>query len=114
MAIFTSSQFQAVAQSGIDTKSFTAAVKEVRNQSKQASTISVFLSHGHADKVLVEQAVFFLIVLISRCMFIRTVETMTKNAGETGQNIKNKITTNNKFIFLASNAGSSQSGATGK
>lgn len=105
MSIFTTSQFATVAQSRIGSKSFKSIVAEVRNLARASNQITVFLSHSHTDKSLVEQGVAFLRGFNIDVYVDWMDETMSeKPNGITAQKIKSKIVSNDKFFLLATNA----------
>lgn len=106
MAIFTRSQFRDVAQSKTSVyKNLRAFVNEARVQTKSTATTSVFLSHSHTDKDLIEEAVTFFKSQNINVYVDWMDETMPeKTNGLTASKIKSKILNNDKFIFLATNA----------
>jgi hypothetical protein len=105
MPIFTSSQFANIAQSRAGSKGIRTIVKEARNFLKTSATTSVFLSHAHTDKDVVEQAVSFFRGFNISVYVDWLDETMSdKPTGVTALKIKSKILSNDKFIFLATNA----------
>jgi hypothetical protein len=105
MAIFTYDQFTNITKSKLGTKSFKGIVQEARNYSKASNDISIFLSHSHKDKELVEQAITFLKSMRISVYIDWMDETMSdKPNGITASRIKSKIITNDKFILLATNA----------
>ena len=59
MAIFTRSQFATIAQSKAGTKGLKGFVNESKLFSRTSQSTSIFLSHSHTDKDVVEQAVTF-------------------------------------------------------
>jgi hypothetical protein len=60
MAIFTKQQFESIARIKAGNKGLNAVLNENRYYSKSTSATSVFLSHSHTDRSIVEQAkVFF-------------------------------------------------------
>jgi hypothetical protein len=105
MAFFTLNQFEAIAQTGsFKYKSRDTILMESRNQTKTIDTISVFLSHSHTDKDLIDDAVAFLKKLNVNIYVDWLDETMPeKTSGETAQKIKNKIILSDKFLLLATN-----------
>lgn len=105
MALFTITQFANIALSRAGTKSFRTIVNETKLYSKSPTDPSVFLSHAHTDKSIVEQAVAFLRTLNTNAYVDWMDETMSeKPDGITGQKIKAKILSNDKFILLATDA----------
>jgi hypothetical protein len=105
MAILTRAQFASLAQSKSGTRGLKGVVNESRMFSKTASTTSIFLSHSHYDKDVVEQAKIFLENLGISIYVDWADETMPERTnGTTAQKIKNQIiSTNDKFILLATN-----------
>ena len=105
MALFTTSQFAAITQTNAGAKSYKSIVNEARLFSKTSAETSVFLSHSHVDKTIVEQAVTFLRTLNAEAYVDWMDETMSERPdGVTGQKIKAKILANDKFILLATEA----------
>lgn len=105
MAFFTTTQFANIAQSRAGTKGFKAIVNEAKLYTKSNTDPSVFLSHSHTDKSIVEQAVAFLRTLNVNAYVDWMDETMgEKPDGITGQKIKSKILSNDKFLLLATDA----------
>lgn len=101
MAIFTRSEFSAVAQS----KAGYRGLSETRMFSKSTATTSIFLSHSHLDKDVVKQAKSFFENLGISIYVDWADETMPeKPNGLTAQKIKKQIiTVNDKFVLLATN-----------
>ncbi len=85
-------------------KRFMDVLSEARCATRSSYTYSIFLSHSHHDADLVQK-----IVVILRSLGIRVYvdwldDSMPKiTCGETANRIKQKITENHKFIFLATN-----------
>jgi len=105
MALFTRSQFTNIVQVRLGTKSLRSVVNEAKLVSKTDTEVTIFLSHSHTDKDLVEQAVAFLRLFNIKVYVDWMDETMSeKPNGETGMKIKSKILSNDKFIFLATDA----------
>ncbi len=105
MAIFTRSQFATIAQSKAGTKGLKGFVNESKLFSRTSQSTSIFLSHSHTDKDVVEQAVTFFRTLGINIYVDWADETMPeKPNGETAQKIKGQIVTNDKFILLATNS----------
>jgi hypothetical protein len=104
MALFTKSQFAAVAQTRFGARNLKFAINEARLFSQSSAETSVFLSHAHAEKELIEQTVAFLQSFNAKVYVDWMDESMSsKPNGLTGQKIKSKIISNDKFIFIASN-----------
>jgi hypothetical protein len=59
MAILTRGQFAAIAQSKAGIRGLRGIVNESRMFSKSDSATSIFLSHSHHDKDVIEQAKIF-------------------------------------------------------
>lgn len=105
MAIFTKQQFENVARIKAGFRGLSASLNEQRMFSKSASTTSVFLSHSHHDKAIVEQAKVFFENLGMRIYVDWADETMPERTnGTTATRIKNQIISgNDKFVLLATN-----------
>jgi hypothetical protein len=102
MAFFTASQFESFTQTKLGNKSFAGILNEARLFSKANAETSVFLSHSHMDKAIVGQTVTFLRTLNINAYVDWMDETMSeKPDGLTGERIKSKILSNDKFILLA-------------
>lgn len=106
MAIFTKAQFQTIAQSKTTSiKNFKNFVNEARSFSKTSASTSIFLSHSHNDKLLIEQAVTFFRTLNISVYVDWMDETMPeKTNGVTASKIKSKILNNDRFILLATDS----------
>lgn len=105
MTIITRSQFFAIAQNKAGTEGLKGFVNEQRTFSKSISTTSIFLSHSHYDKDVVEQAKIFFENLGINIYVDWADETMPENTDIiTAQKIKNQIITlNDKFVLLGTN-----------
>lgn len=105
MAIITRSEFAATARNKAGYSGLRGVVNQSRAYSKTTSTTSVFLSHSHNDKDVVEQAKFFFENLGISIYVDWADETMPERPnGTTAQKIKNQIITqNDKFVLLATN-----------
>ena len=104
MAIFTKNQFESIANTKAGYKSKTSFLNEARKYSKALYDTSIFLSHSHTDKSIVEQAVTFLRTLGVDVYVDWMDETMPEStSGETAIKIKGKIRENDKFVLLATN-----------
>jgi TIR domain len=105
MAILTREQFATIAQNKAGTRPLTGVVNESRMFSKTTSDTSIFLSHSHTDKALIEQAKIFFENLNIRIYVDWADNTMPESTNAvTAQKIKNQITTwNDKFVLLATN-----------
>jgi hypothetical protein len=105
MALFTRGQFSTIAQSKAGTKGLQGKITESRMFSKTSAVTSIFLSHSHYDKAVVEQAKLFFENLGISIYVDWADETMPeKPNGMTAQKIKNQIISiNDKFILLATN-----------
>lgn len=105
MAIFTKQQFESVARTKAGFRGLSNTLNESRTFSKSSSTTSIFLSHSHTDRPIVEQAKVFFENLGISIYVDWADETMPeKTNGITAQRIKNQIiSTNDKFILLATN-----------
>jgi len=104
MPIFTREQFAKTTEQRMGSKGFKDIVNEVKAQSKYAQSTSIFLSHCHEDKNIVEQVVAFLRTLNATIYVDWMDETMPeRTSGETATKIKSRIKSNDKFILLATN-----------
>lgn len=105
MAIFTKQQFESLARSKAGSHGLSATLNESRTFSKASSTTSIFLSHSHTDRAIVEQAkVFFENLGISIYVDWADRTMPEKTDGVTAQKIKNQIISiNDKFVLLATN-----------
>jgi TIR domain len=105
MAIFTKQQFESVARTKAGFRGLSNTLNESRTFSKSSSTTSIFLSHSHTDRPIVEQAKVFFENLGISIYVDWADETMPeKTNGITAQRIKSQIiSTNDKFILLATN-----------
>jgi hypothetical protein len=104
MSILTKSQFATIAQTKAGYKGLSGVLNENRQFSRSTQLTSVFLSHSHLDKDVVEQAVSFFRNFGIAVYVDWADKTMPeKPNGETAQNIKNQIIVNDKFVLLATN-----------
>ncbi len=105
MAILTRTQFASIAQNKAGSSGLRGVVNESRKFSKATSITSIFLSHSHTDKDVIEQAkIFFENMGIS--IYVDWADkTMPESTnGVTAQKIKNQIiSVNDKFVLLATN-----------
>jgi hypothetical protein len=105
MAILTRKQFASIAQTKAGTRGLSGFVNESRTFSKTTSITSIFLSHSHTDKDVIEQAKIFFENLGISIYVDWADKTMPESTnGVTAQKIKNQIITgNDKFVLLATN-----------
>jgi hypothetical protein len=105
MAILTKGEFTSIAQNKAGIRGFRGVVNESRMFSKTTSTTSIFLSHSHIDKDVIEQAKIFFENLGISIYVDWADKTMPESTnGETAQRIKNQIiSSNDKFVLLATN-----------
>lgn len=105
MAILTRAQFESIARNKSGYGGLRGIVSETRTFSKSTATTSIFLSHAHADKSLIEQAKIFFENLGLSIYVDWADETMPERPnGMTAQKIKHQIGgINDKFILLATN-----------
>jgi len=105
MAIITRSQFTSFAQSKAGTGGLRGVVNKTRMFSSTATT-SIFLSHSHYDKNVVEEAKIFFENLGINIYVDWADQTMPENTnGTTATRIKNQIISgNDKFVLLATNS----------
>lgn len=106
MAIISKSQLANIARSKAGPQGLKGSLYESRKYAKSSSVTSVFLSHSHVDKALVEQAkVFFENLGISVYVDWADQTMPEKTSGVTALAIKNQIiNANDKFVLLATNA----------
>jgi len=105
MAILTKAQFASIAQAKSGGRGLRGIVNESRMFSKSASTTSIFLSHSHHDKDVVEQAKIFFENLGITIYVDWADQTMPEGTNDvTATKIKNQIiSTNERFVLLATN-----------
>ena len=104
MAIFTKQEFESIARVKAGYKGLSSVLNESRFYSKASALTSLFLSHSHYDKAIVEQAKVFFEYLGISIYVDWADETMPeKTNGLTATRIKSKIITNDKFVLLATN-----------
>ena len=105
MAILTREQFRSIAENKSGTRGLKGFVNENRTFSKSTAKTSIFLSHSHFDKDVVEQAKIFFENLGINIYVDWADQTMPeKTDGVTAQKIKNQIISiNDKFVLLATN-----------
>lgn len=104
MAIFTKQQFENRARNKAGNIGLSSRLTETRAFSKTIATTSIFLSHSHKDRPIVEQAKMFFQNLGLNIYVDWADETMPeKTNGVTASKIKVKIKENDKFILLATN-----------
>lgn len=105
MAILTRAQFASIAQTKAGTRGLRGVVNESRMFSKTTSITSIFLSHSHTDKDVIEQAKIFFENLGISIYVDWADETMPESTnGVTARKIKNQIISgNDKFVLLATN-----------
>ena len=105
MAILTRSQFASLARPNAGYRGLTGKVSESRAYDKSSSTTSIFLSHSHQDKDVVEQAKIFFENLGISIYVDWADETMPEKPNvNTAIKIKSQIISkNDKFVLLATN-----------
>ncbi len=105
MAILTRGQFASIAQTKAGTRGLRGIVNESRMFSKSTSITSIFLSHSHTDKDVIEQAKIFFENLGISVYVDWADKTLPESTNVvTAQKIKNQIITgNDKFVLLATN-----------
>jgi hypothetical protein len=104
MPIFTREQFRNVASARAGNKTFSQILLESKNETRENKTTSVFLSHSHTDKDLVEEAVAFFKGQNINIYVDWMDETMPeKTNGMTARRIKQRIINDDKFVLLATN-----------
>lgn len=105
MTIFTKQQFESIARIKAGVRGLSTTLNESRAFSKSSSLTSIFLSHSHTDRQIVEQAkVFFQNLGISIYVDWADETMPQKTNGVTAKKIKTKIISNDKFVLLAMNA----------
>lgn len=101
--MFTRNEFRTLAQKKVRIGGLNGRPKLENRFSKRRSTTSVFLSHAHLDKDLVQQAQIIFKNLGIEVYVDWMDESMPQVcSGITANNIKVKIQTNEKFVLLAS------------
>ncbi|MFC4477315.1 toll/interleukin-1 receptor domain-containing protein [Flavobacterium chungangensis] len=105
MAILNKQEFESNARSKAGFRGLRGIVSENRAYTKSASVTSIFLSHSHHDKAIVEQAKIFFENLGISIYVDWADQTMPERTnGITAQKIKNQIISiNDKFVLLATN-----------
>lgn len=104
MAIFTQEEFRRISQTKAGNKSMFQLRLEAKLDTRSGKTTSIFLSHSHNDKELIEEAVSFFKGLNINIYVDWMDETMPeKPSGATAINIRYKISSNDRFILLATN-----------
>ncbi|TDN93390.1 TIR domain-containing protein [Salegentibacter sp. 24] len=105
MAIFTRSEFSSIAREKAGYQGLKGVANETRKFSKSSSLTSIFLSHSHKDRSIIEQAQLFFENLDIRVYVDWADQTMPeRTSGITAQRLKNQIISgNDKFILLATN-----------
>lgn len=105
MAILTRGQFEAIAKTKAGTRGLRGVVNENRLFSLTTSVTSIFLSHSHTDKDVVEQAKLFFENLGISVYVDWADQTMPESTnGDTAHKVKTQIIADNdKFILLATN-----------
>jgi len=105
MNILTKSQFSTVAQQKAGNKGLSGVLNENKQFSRATQLTSIFLSHSHTDKDVVEQAVSFFRNFGITVYVDWADKTMPESPnGETAKKIKDQIILNDKFVLLGTNA----------
>jgi hypothetical protein len=106
MAIFSKTEFSQLAKSRAPSNKSTKSVfNEARQVVKTDVLTTLFLSHSHLDKILIEEAVSFFRTLNISIYVDWMDETMPERTnGLTASKIKLKIISNDKFVLLATDA----------
>ena len=104
MALFTRELFSKVSNTRLGTKTFSRVINEARSEKKSEKSTSIFLSHSHTDKDLIQESVAFF-KGINIDVYVDWMDTTMpeKTSGVTASQIKSKIYLNDKFILLATN-----------
>lgn len=106
MGILTKSRLTAITETKIGYQAFREVVNEAKRETKAYVTSTIFLSHSHDDLKdgYVDKAIVFLRRLGIR-VYIDAHDTSMPpfTNAETAKKIKEAITANKKFIFLATN-----------
>lgn len=101
---FTRNQFKNLAAIKAGYGGLNGYVNETRTFSKTTATTSIFLSHSHLDREVIEQAKIIFEKLGVSVYVDWADNTMPeKTNGITATKIKRKIIENKKFIFLGTN-----------
>lgn len=102
--IITKDEFYNIARNKAGNKGIKGIVNESRIYSRQSHLTSIFLSHSHTEKDIVEQAIAFFRNLGIDVYVDWADKTMPeKPCAETANKIKSQIKENDKFILLATN-----------
>jgi hypothetical protein len=105
MTILTRGQFASLASTKAGPNGLRGIVNESRKYSKATSVTSIFLSHSHTEKDVIEQAKIFFENLGISIYVDWADKTMPESTnGVTAEKIKSQIISgNDKFILLATN-----------
>lgn len=105
MAILTKSEFASIARTRASAMELKGIINEHRAFSKTNSVTSIFISHSHYDKEIVEQTKIFFENLGVKIYVDWADEAMSlKTNAITALKIKNQIINqNDKFILIATN-----------
>ncbi|MEO7045283.1 MAG: toll/interleukin-1 receptor domain-containing protein [Ferruginibacter sp.] len=104
MALFTKAIFKSISTSRAGNKGIAKVLNEAKFETRSSKTTSLFLSHSHTDKDIVQEAVSFFKGFNHSIYIDWMDDTMPENtSGITAANIKNKIIENDMFILLATN-----------
>ncbi|RXR16347.1 TIR domain-containing protein [Flavobacterium amnicola] len=103
--MFTKTEFEALARSKSGVRGLRGVINESRTFSKSSAITSIFISHSHLDKAIVEQAkIFFENIGISIYVDWADATMPERTNGTTATKIKNQIiNANDKFVLLATN-----------
>jgi TIR domain len=102
MALLTKQQFAQTTQNRAGFKSVGNLFSEAKTAAKPLYATTIFLSHCHKDKSIMEEAVVFLRSMGANIYIDWLDESMPDKANAvTALKIKQKINSSDKFIFLA-------------
>lgn len=104
MPFITKSKLTSIVDSKTFYRSKTYLLLEARQYSRSRYSTSVFLCHSHHDSEYVENLVIFLRTLgVDAYVDWMDDEMPKETCGDTARKLKEKISNNDKFIFLATN-----------
>jgi hypothetical protein len=104
MSIITKQSFISQARLQSNNLSFKSILEGALNEDRLEQSVSVFLSHSHLDKDMIEAGIVYF-KGISVSMYVDWEDDSMPNStsGITAARIKQKIRINDKFILLATN-----------
>ena len=104
IGIITKGQLEGIIESKLGYGNLQGELYQARKYSQSHYTSSIFLSHSHVDATYVHNAVLFLRKMGVDVYVDWMDDNMPKHtSGETARLLKEKIKSNDKFVFLATN-----------